>query len=258
MKRKLIFIYGLICYVIGATAYFIGLGGFLANLFGPFSIDVGPEAPVVPALLINLGLIVLFGLPHSLMARQGFKRWWTRLIPAAAERSTFMLQAGLLALLLVWQWRAIPIVIWQIEQPVFNTLIWGLYWTGWLIAFLATLAIDHFELTGLQQVFANLRGVDPKPVNFKVPWLYRIVRHPMQFGVLIAFWVAPQMTVGRLVFALGMSTYILIGLYFEERDLVRRFGKQYRAYQQEIPKLLPLPRSKEFRPQVGASSKEKA
>jgi len=244
MKRKLIFIYGLLCYLIGATAYFAGFGGFLANLLGPYSIDAGREAPFIQALLINLGLIVLFGLPHSLMARQGFKKWWTRLIPVAAERSTYMLQAGLLALLLIWGWRAMPTVLWQIEGALLNKLMWSVYWLGWFFAFLGTLAINHFELAGLQQVYAYLRGVEPKPVDFKVPWLYRIVRHPIQLGALIAFWAASQMTAGRLVFALGMSTYMLIGLYFEERDLVRRFGDQYRAYQKQTPKLLPLPRVK--------------
>lgn len=244
MKRTLIFVYGILCYLIGATAYFIGFGGFLANLLGPYSIDKGKTAPFFLALLINMGLIVLFGLPHSLMARRGFKQWWTRIIPPAAERSTYMLQAGLLALLLIWQWRAMPAVIWHVEQPLANRLIWGVYGLGWLIAFLATLAINHFELTGLQQVYANLRGRKAEPISFKLPWLYRLVRHPMQFGVLIAFWAAPTMTVGRLVFALGMTTYILIGLYFEERDLVRRFGDRYRAYQRQTPKLVPWLRGK--------------
>ncbi len=245
MKRTIIFIYGFLCYLIGATAYFVGFGGFLANVLGPFSIDEGKTAPFFLALLINVGLIILFGLPHSLMARPRFKQWWMRIIPPAAERSTFMLQAGLLALLLIWQWRAIPTVIWQIEQPLLVKLIWGLYGLGWLIAFWATLSINHFELTGLQQVYAYFRKRQPKPVAFEVPLLYRLVRHPMQFGVLIAFWAAPQMTVGRLVFALGMTTYILIGLYFEERDLVRNFGDVYRAYQQRTPKLIPLPRGKQ-------------
>lgn len=244
MKRTLIFIYGLCCYLIGATAYFIGFGGFLANLLGPYSIDKGKTAPFFLALLINVGLIFLFGLPHSVMARPRFKQWWTRIIPAAAERSTFMLQAGLLALLLIWQWRAMPTVIWHIEQPLLTAVVWGLYGLGWLVAFWATWSINHFELTGLQQVYANLRKREPEPVVFKLPWLYRLVRHPMQFGVLIAFWAAPHMTVGRLVFALSMSAYILVGLYFEERDLVRRYGDSYRAYQQQTPKLLPWPRKK--------------
>jgi methanethiol S-methyltransferase len=240
MKRKLIFTYGILCYLVGAGAYFAGLGGFLAGLLGPFSIDKGSTAPFFPALLINVGLMILFGLPHSLMARHSFKQWWTRIIPAAAERSTFMLQAGLMTLLLIWQWQAMPDVLWQVEQPWLSSLLWVLYGLGWLIAFWATVAINHFELTGLQQVYANLRGQTPKPVAFRLPLLYRLVRHPMQLGVLIAFWAAPQMTVGRLVFALGMTTYIFIGLHFEERDLVRRFGDRYRAYQRQTPKLIPL------------------
>jgi methanethiol S-methyltransferase len=248
MKRMTIFVYGLICYLIGAAAYFVGLSGFLANLFGPYSIDAGREAPFVTALLINVGLIVLFGLPHSLMARPGFKQWWTRLVPPAAERSTFMLQAGLLALFLIWQWRAMPDLIWSVTQPLANSLIWGLFWLGWLIALIATFLINHFELTGLQQVYAYLRGNKPTPPGFKTPFLYKIVRHPMQLGSMLAFWAAPQMSIGRLVFALGMTAYILVGLYFEERDLVHRFGDTYRDYQQATPKLVPLPRRRTWTP----------
>lgn len=247
MYRKLIFIYGLNSYLVGALAYFVGFGGFLANLLGVYSIDAGRQAPLAEALLIDIGLIALFGLPHTLMARKRFKKWWTRIIPPAAERSTFMLHAGVLALLLIWQWRAIPAVLWEISHPVFSLLIWGFYWMGWGIAFLATFSINHFELTGLQQVYANLRGREAAPAVFKTPWLYRIVRHPMQLGVLIAFWIVPQMTVGRLVFALGMTCYILIGLHFEERDLVRAFGDRYRAYQHEVPRLIPFPNIKTIR-----------
>lgn len=242
MKRRLIFIYGILCYLLGAVVYFAGLGAFLANLLGPYSVDKGRTAEILPALAINVGLIVLFGLPHSLMARERFKRWWTRFIPAAAERSTYMLQASLMALLLIWQWRAAPTVVWSVEGPWLKGLLWGLYWSGWLIAFLATLAIDHFELTGVRQAYGYLRRQAPKAASFKTPFLYRVVRHPMQLGVTIAFWAAPQMTVGRLVFALGMTVYILIGLYFEERDLVHRFGDQYLAYRERTPKLLPWPR----------------
>jgi protein-S-isoprenylcysteine O-methyltransferase Ste14 len=244
MKRTIIFIYGIFCYLIGAGVYFAGLGGFLANLLGSYSVDKGQTAEIFPALLINVSLIVLFGLPHSLMARGRFKRWWTRIIPPAAERSTYMLQASLMALLLIWQWRAVPLVVWSVEQPWLRALVWSLYWSGWLIAFLATMSIDHFELTGLKQVYAYLRGRTPEPVSFKTPLLYRLVRHPMQLGVTIAFWAAPDMTVGRLIFALGMSVYIFIGLYFEERDLVRYFGDRYLTYKKRTPKLFPLSRRK--------------
>jgi protein-S-isoprenylcysteine O-methyltransferase Ste14 len=226
-------------YVIGASAYFAGLGGFLAGLLGPYSINAGVQGAFWPALITNMSLIILFGLPHSLMPRQRFKQWWKRIIPPAAEHGTFMLQAGLLALLLIWQWQPMTGVIWQIDAPVLRGMLWVVYWSGWLIAFIATFLIDHFELTGLKQVFAHLRNRPAVYPRFRTPFLYKVVRHPMQFGVILAFWSPPEMTGGRLIFALGMTTYILIGLYFDERDLVRRFGDAYRACQQQTPMLIP-------------------
>lgn len=240
VKRSPILLFGIICYLIGASAYFIGFGGFLANLLGDYSIDIGAQTSIPAAIAINVGLILLFGVPHSLMARESFKRIWTRLIPCSMERSTYMLQAGLLAALLIWQWQAIPVTIWKIDHSLLQTMIWGLYWSGWGIAFIATFLINHFELTGLQQVYAYFRGQDPTPPKYRTPFLYKIVRHPMQLGVIIAFWSTPHMTLGRLVFAVGMTGYILVGLYFEERDLLRRFGQTYREYQQTTPMLLPL------------------
>jgi protein-S-isoprenylcysteine O-methyltransferase Ste14 len=237
--RIALFIYGIACYLVGAGAYFIGLGGFLGNFLGQLSIDRGPAAPFVPALVVNIGLIVLFGLPHSLMARRGFKRWWTTIIPPAAERSTFMLQAGLLTLVLIWQWRAMPGVVWSVESPVAAALIWAVFWAGWLIALIATFLISHFELTGLEQVYAHLRGRAIAAPSFRTPLLYKLVRHPMQLGVLLSFWATPHMTFGHLVFAIGMSAYILIGLHFEERELLRLFGRQYEEYRATTPQLLP-------------------
>lgn len=254
LSRFAVLIFGIIAYLIGASAYFFGLGGFLANALGPYSVDQGVEASVPVALAINSGLIILFGLPHSLMARRRFKQWWTKFVPKPIERSMYMLQAGLLALLLIWQWRAIPITIWEVESQLLSGLIWGLYFLGWVIAFIATFLINHFELTGLQQVFAYARGKAPVVPRFRTPFLYRIVRHPMQLGALIAFWAAPHMTVGRLVFAVGMTTYILIGLTFEERDMVRRFGDTYCEYQRTTPRLIPaiFPRSSTRRPTQSA------
>jgi protein-S-isoprenylcysteine O-methyltransferase Ste14 len=251
VKKFIIAIYGIAGYLVGAGAYFIGLGGFSGNFLGEYSIDAGPETPLLPALLINTGLILLFGLPHSLMARKGFKQWWTKIMPPAAERSTYMLQAGLLASLLIWQWRPITHTIWQVENPLASGLIWGLFGLGWLIAFIATTLINHFELTGLQQVYAFLQDRTPAPVKFRTPFLYKIVRHPMQLGVTIAFWATPHMTLGHLIFAVGMTIYIFIGLYFEERDLVGRFSENYQAYQRSTPKLIPLPskiRAEAFKP----------
>ena len=234
MKRYAIFLFGIVSYLVGAGAYFGGIIGFLTGV-----LDSGKTAPFGTALLINVGLMVLWGLPHSLMARQGFKRRWTRIVPKAMERSVYMLQAGLLMMVLIWQWRAMPGVIWQVENAAGRGLIWGLFGLGWAIAFVATVLINHFELTGLQQTWAYLRNREAVPPSFRTPFLYKVVRHPMQLGVLIAFWAAPTMTIGRLVFALGMTAYIVIGLQFEERDLLRRFGEQYRAYQARTPMLIP-------------------
>jgi len=234
MKRYAIFLFGIIGYLVGAGAYFGGIIGFLAGL-----LNSGKTAPFAQALLINVGLILLWGMPHSLMARQSFKRWWTKIVPQAVERSIYMFQAGLLMALLIWQWRAMPGAIWQVESPAGRGLIWGVFGLGWVIAFIATVLINHFELTGLQQTWAYLQDKEAVPPSFRTPFLYKVVRHPMQLGALIAFWAAPTMTVGRLVFALGMTTYILIGLRFEEQDLLRRFGSQYRAYQVKTPMLIP-------------------
>lgn len=234
MKRYAVFLFGIIGYMVGAGAYFGGIIGFLTGLF-----NSGKTSPFGEALLINVGLILLWGVPHSLMARQGFKRWWTKIIPKATERSIYMLQAGLLMVLLIWQWRTMPDVVWQMENPVGRQLIWGLFGLGWVIAFIATVLINHFELTGLQQTWAYLQNKEAVHPSFRTPFLYKVVRHPMQLGVLIAFWAAPTMTVGRLLFALGMTAYILIGLRFEERDLLHRFGDRYRAYQVKTPMLIP-------------------
>jgi protein-S-isoprenylcysteine O-methyltransferase Ste14 len=241
MNRITIFIYGLGCYLVGAFAYFIGLSSFLGNFGVIRSIDIGVETPFLQALLTNLGLILLFGLPHSLMARQGFKQWWTKIVPPAAERSTYMLQSGLLTLFLIWQWRPMPASLWQIDNAAVSVVLWTIFGLGWGIALTATFLIDHFELTGLQQVYAHLRGKAIPTSQLRTPFLYKVVRHPLQFGVLLTFWATPQMTVGRLVFAVGMTLYILIGLYFEERDLVRHFGEAYREYQKRTPMLIPIP-----------------
>ena len=240
MNRLSIFIYGLICYLIGAFAYFIGLSSFLGNFGVISSIDLGPETPLLQALFINLGLILLFGLPHSLMARQSFKRRWTKIVPPAAERSTYMLQSGLLTLFLIWQWRPLPATLWQIDNVAISFVLWAIFGLGWLIALVATFLINHFELAGLQQVYTNLLGKESPSPQLRTPFLYKVVRHPLQFGVLLAFWSTPHMTVGRLIFATGMTLYILIGLYFEERDLVRQFGEAYRDYQKRTPMLIPL------------------
>ncbi len=246
LNRLPVLLYGIICYLIGASAYFVGFGGFLANLLGDYSVDAGTQTSIPTAIAINIALIFLFGVPHSLMARENFKRIWTRIVPSSMERSTYMLQAGLLAGVLIWQWQAIPVTIWNIDNPILQVMLWSLYFGGWGIAFIATFLINHFELTGLQQVYAYYRGKNPTPPKYRTPFLYKIVRHPMQLGVIIAFWATPHMTLGRLIFAIGMTGYILIGLYFEERDLLRRFGQAYQEYRQTTPMLIPALPLKQF------------
>ena len=239
MKRIIIFLYGVLCYVMFITAVLYAMG-FLNNTIVPTGVDKGLAQPLAAALLKDVGLIALFGLAHSVMARQRFKTWWTRLIPPEAERSTYVLQSSLLLLLIFWQWQLIPVTIWSVASEYGRLALHVIHWLGWVMVIVVTFLINHFELTGLQQVFYNLRGAEAAPPPFVTPLLYKIVRHPMQLGLIIAFWSTPQMTVGRLVFAMTMTGYILIGLYFEERDLVKRFGAKYEAYRQTTPKLLPL------------------
>ncbi len=240
MKRIIIFIYGIVCYLffVVATLYAIG---FLNNRIVPTGIEKGVERPFLVALIIDVGLIALFGLAHSVMAREQFKAWWTRIIPDKTERSTYVLQSSLLLLLIFWLWQPMPTVIWVVASGYGHTALQTIHWGGWVIAILATFLINHFELTGLQHVFYNLRDTKPTPTGFVTPFLYKVVRHPLQLGLIIAFWAAPEMSVGRFIFAATMTVYILIGLHFEERDLQKQFGATYVAYQQTTPKLLPHP-----------------
>ena len=238
MKRILIFLYGTISYLCFLLA-FLYLIGFLSNTAVPKGIDNGLSTPFIPALLINLGLIILWGLPHSLMARKSFKRWWTQWIPAAAERSTYVLVSSLLLLLLLWQWRPMTADVWAVQQPWLRTLIWAVYGIGHGVVLLSSFLINHFELFGLEQSYMQWRNRAAAAPTFKTPLLYRIVRHPLQLGLLIAFWATPDMTVGHLLFAAGMTGYMFIGLYFEERGLVAEFGDTYQEYQRATPKLLP-------------------
>ncbi len=241
MKRVFIFVYGVVSYLIffGCFLYLIG---FLANAFVPKSIDSGATGALLPALLINLALVALFGVQHSVMARRSFKRWLARFVPKAAERSTFVLASSLVLVVTFWLWRPFPHVIWQVEQPLLRAALWGLMGVGVVLILLSSFLINHFELFGLQQVYLNLRRKRAAPIAFGTPLLYRLVRHPLHLGTTTLLWATPQMTVGHLFFAAAMTTYILIGIYFEERDLERHFGEAYRAYQRSTPRLLPLPR----------------
>ena len=234
------FLYGLLVYLffLATFTYAIGFVGNVPLL--PKTLDSGAPAPLLEALLINLGLLGLFAVQHSVMARRGFKRWWTRIVPESVERSTFVLAATAVLALLLWQWRPIAEpVIWHVEHPVGRVALHIAFWAGWAVLLISTFLLNHFELFGLRQVFARLLKRDIPPPEFHTPLFYRHVRHPLYLGFVIAFWATPHMSAGHLLFAIATTGYILIGIWFEERDLVAQFGDQYRRYRKQVGMLLP-------------------
>lgn len=239
MRKHLLFmLYGIVCYVIflGTFLYAIGfVGGFLT----PTQLDSPAGGPLASAIVIDAGLLALFALQHSIMARKWFKERWTQIIPWAIERSTFVLCASLALLLLFWQWRPIGILLWSIEGAQARLAIWALCAGGWATVLLMTFYINHFDLFGLRQVWLPLRGRPYAPVSFRTPLPYRIVRHPLYLGFLVAFWATPHMTLAHLLFAAATSAYILLAIQFEERDLVREHGSQYQTYRSAVPMLTP-------------------
>ena len=235
------FIYGIACYIIffGTFVYVVG---FTGNFLVPKNINSGTPTSLTSALIINIALLSLFAVQHSIMARPGFKRCWTRVIPKVVERSTYVFFSSVALIVLVWQWRPMLGIVWQIESTIAQSIIYGVFALGWLIVFASSCMIDHFELFGLKQIFYHVRKKQLKEHNFKKPALYRLVRHPIMLGFLIAFWATPTMTVGHLVFATTMTVYIVIGICFEERDLLCHFGEDYSKYQKEVSMLLPFPK----------------
>jgi protein-S-isoprenylcysteine O-methyltransferase Ste14 len=213
--------------------------GFLGNLAVPKSIDSPREGSLATALLVNLGLLALFALQHSVMARPAFKRWWTRFVPHVAERSTYVLATNLCLILLFWQWRPMGGVIWNVEHPVGRALLTGSFALGWLVVLMTTLLINHFDLFGLRQVWLYLRGREYTHLRFVTPGPYQWVRHPLYVGWLLVFWSTPTMTAAHLVFALGTTAYILIAIRFEERDLIAFHGRAYAEYRRRVPMLIP-------------------
>jgi protein-S-isoprenylcysteine O-methyltransferase Ste14 len=237
MRRWSFFVYGVFCHLLFLVT-FAYLAGFVGNFLVPKSIDSAP-ADLLSAIGIDLLLIALFALPHSIMARPWFKRLWTRLVPQAIERSTYVLIACLLVFLLVWQWQGIDTVIWDVQQPVGRVLLWGVFAAGWLLVPAASLMIDHFDLTGTRQVWLYLRRRPYTPPPFRTPLLYNRIRHPLYVGWALAFWATPTMTLGHLLFAGALTLYMAVAARFEERDLVGVYGDTYRAYQQRVPMIVP-------------------
>lgn len=233
--------YGIVSYVVFLVSLLYSIG-FVGNLVVPKTIDSGLAGPASEALLVDVLLLLAFAIPHSVMARAGFKRWWTRVVPESLERSTYVLVSSLLLLLLFWGWRPIPGVVWQTENAIAVAVLWSLFWLGWALVLYSSFAIDHFDLFGLRQVWLRFRGVEYAPVPFEQPWLYTIVRHPLMLGFLLAFWAAPTLTQGHLLFSLATTGYILVGIVLEERDLVKAHGQSYVIYTREVRMLLPIPR----------------
>ena len=233
-----LFLYGVITYLILLMTFLYAIG-FVGNMVVPKSLDSATNTSFLSALLIDLALLGLFAIQHSVMARQGFKRWWLTLIPQPIERSTYVLFSSLALLLLFWQWQPMGGMIWQVNHPVGKAIFYTLFALGWMIVLISTFLINHFDLFGLRQVYLHLRGQDYTPLVFQTPALYQYVRHPLYVGWLLAFWMTPTMTVAHLVFAIATTLYILIAIQFEEKDLIAIHGDTYETYRQKVPMLIP-------------------
>jgi protein-S-isoprenylcysteine O-methyltransferase Ste14 len=242
MGRIIAFLYGVVAYVAFFATILYAIG-FVSDLLVPkkidTTIDAGAAVPLVEAVVVNLLLMSLFAVQHSVMARSGFKQWWTQYVPKSVERSTYVLLSSLALMLLFWQWRPMPAVVWQIADPTVAMAVMGLALVGWLMVFTSTFLINHFELFGLHQVTNNLTGRAMPAPRFRAPLLYKLVRHPIYLGFIIAFWAAPTMTAGHLMFAAVTTAYILVGIQLEERDLVNLFGDEYRRYKDRVSMLVP-------------------
>jgi len=232
-------LYGIFCYLVFLVSFLYAIA-FLGDFGVPRTIDSGLQGSIGRALAINAGLLALFALQHSIMARSWFKRAWTRIVPPAAERSTYVLLSSLALILLFWQWRPIAGSVWQVDNELGSMAIYWVYAAGWILLLLATFLINHFDLFGLRQVYLRFRGEEYTGLPFRTPGLYRVVRHPIYLSWLCIFWATPRMTIAHLVFALATTAYILIAIQLEERDLIRAYGEAYRRYKRQVPSILPV------------------
>ncbi|MGA7055258.1 MAG: methanethiol S-methyltransferase [Mycobacterium sp.] len=240
MNRFLTISYGAVCYLIFLAA-FLYMIGFVGNIAVPRSIDAGVAGPIGEAVAVNVLLLGLFAVQHSVMARPAFKRWWTRFVPPSVERSTYVLLASLALIVLFWQWRTMPTVVWNVTSPLGRLGLWVLFWLGWATVLGGTFMINHFDLFGLRQVYLAWRGQPYTDIGFRTPLLYRLVRHPIMLGFILAFWATPKMTTGHLLFATATTGYIVIAVQLEEHDLVAAIGAQYRDYRGRVRMFLPWP-----------------
>jgi protein-S-isoprenylcysteine O-methyltransferase Ste14 len=241
MTRILSFLYGLVNYVLFLGVFLYAIA-FVGDFWVPKTIDSGgPTGALWSSLLINAGLLGLFALQHSGMARRGFKEWWTQIIPEPIERSTYVLFSNAVLILLFWQWRPLTDVMWSVEAAWGQYALWGLFGLGWTLVLIATFMISHAHLFGLKQVHEHMQGEELSAPEFQITGFYRYVRHPLNLGFLIAFWATPEMTLGHLVFALATTGYIFVAMVLEEQDLIARFGARYRRYRERVPMIVPAP-----------------